>query len=129
MNDDRIVDLYFEYVNNENWDGLGDLLAENCDHRAVGAKPRLGRAAALEYFRGMFDPWREHHDQPGRRMRGEGCLAIEINFTGTTNANQRVTFEALDVFDIREGRIARLVTWYDIAHVRRLLSDSGEVKA
>jgi hypothetical protein len=48
---------------------------------------------------------------------------VEITFTGALASGAPLTFEACDVFDFDgDGRIARLVTWYDSHLVRSRLA-------
>jgi ketosteroid isomerase-like protein len=47
---------------------------------------------------------------------------IEVHFQGVAHDGREIEFDAVDVFDLEEGRIRRLSNWYDIALVRRLLA-------
>ena len=46
-------------------------------------------------------------------------VTVEIDFTGTTDDGRDVAFRAVDVFDLVDGRIARVAICYDTAGVRR----------
>jgi hypothetical protein len=52
-------------------------------------------------------------------------VTVEIAFTGETQEGVPVEFEAVDVFTLRDGRICRLTTWYDIERVRKLAVRPG----
>lgn len=117
----EVVREYFECVNTESWSALRGLFHASVDLRAVGTIPRLGIDAAMEYFARAFEPWPRHYDEP-RRLVGVGNVAVvEVTFTGETTTGRQLTFDAVDIFDLSEGRIARFSSWYDIALVRDMM--------
>jgi ketosteroid isomerase-like protein len=116
-----VVLAYFDAINHENLDRLGELWAEHSELRAVGIRARHGREQVMNYFSGLFEPWRAHADTPTRFIVASDTIVTEITFTGTTQAGKSLTFDALDVFDLMDGRISRLTTWYDLAWVRKQL--------
>jgi ketosteroid isomerase-like protein len=48
-----------------------------------------------------------------------------VTFTGTTGDGRTVTFDAVDVFDLRDGRIRRLSNWYDVAYARKMIAPAA----
>jgi ketosteroid isomerase-like protein len=50
-----------------------------------------------------------------------GAAAIDVRFDGKTHDGRHVSFEAVDLFDIADGRIARIRSFYDLLLVRSLL--------
>lgn len=113
-----MVARYFECLNTESWDGMADIWHEDCHLRAVGARRREGRDEVIEFFSRLFRPWVEHEDRATRTIFAEGVATVEVTFTGTTGDGRVVAFEAVDVFDIQDGRIRSLSNWYDIDFVR-----------
>ncbi|MCW2984331.1 MAG: nuclear transport factor 2 family protein [Conexibacter sp.] len=122
-----VIVEYFACVNGEDRERLADLWAADGELRAVGARPRVGRVAVMDYFAKIFDPWLHHHDEPTRIVvaDGESTAVAEVTFHGTTHDGRQVRFDAVDVFDLLDGRIQRLTSWYDIDYVRRSLKPAA----
>jgi ketosteroid isomerase-like protein len=121
MEAEALVARYFECLNTESWDGMAEIWHEDCHLRAVGARPRHGREAVIEFFSRLFGPWAEHEDRATRTIVAGSVATVEVTFTGTTRDGRVVAFEAVDVFDIQGGRIRSLSNWYDIDFVRSKL--------
>jgi ketosteroid isomerase-like protein len=115
------VRAYFEAINAEDFERLAGVWTPTAELRAVGTRPRRGREQIMSYFRGVFEPWASHLDQPTRVIVAEGVVVTEIEFKGVTHYSKEIAFDALDVFDLADGLIARLTTWYDLAWVRSQL--------
>jgi ketosteroid isomerase-like protein len=117
---------YFECLNTEDWIGMREIWHEECSLRAVGARPRDDREEMIGYFSKLFTPWPEHDDRPTRLVVSEhdGTVLAEVTFTGVTPSGQTVVFEAIDVFDLVDGRIKKLTNWYDIDYARKSLAAS-----
>jgi ketosteroid isomerase-like protein len=121
MSAEATIRDYFRCLDEEDWAGMAALWAEDGTLRAVGARPRRGRDEVLEFFGKLFAPWREHEDRPTRIVVAGDVVTAEVLFTGTTQDGREVSFEAVDVFDLRDGRIAAMSNWYDIALARKAL--------
>jgi ketosteroid isomerase-like protein len=115
------VTAYFDALNAEDLDALGGLWAPTAELRAVGSRPRHGRDQVSAYFRPLFEPWAAHLDRPTRYIVAGDTVVVELTFTGTTRAGKGLAFDAVDVFDLHDGLITRLTTWYDLAWVRKQL--------
>lgn len=115
---------YFACLDAEDWTRMAGLWAEDASLQAVGARPREGRPNVLEYFAKLFEPWREHEDRPTRLLVSEAdqTVVAEVTFFGTTQDGRAASFDAIDVFDVRDGCIARMTNWYDIAYARKVLT-------
>jgi ketosteroid isomerase-like protein len=120
----EVVAAYFERLNAERWSDLLDLFHEDAELAAPGGRPRRGRAAIEAYYRAALAPYPEHLDAPGRVLVDGDAAAVEIRFTGRLATGAPLAFDAVDVFDVREGRIARLTSWYDSHGVRRALAEA-----
>jgi ketosteroid isomerase-like protein len=120
----EVVMRYFECLDTENWDGMRDIWHEDGRLRAVGARPRDDREGVIQYFSKLFTPWPEHEDRPDRLVVSErdGTVLAEVTFTGRTAKGDHVAFEAIDVFDIVDGRIKKLSNWYDIDYARKSIA-------
>jgi ketosteroid isomerase-like protein len=114
--------IYFNSLNNERWEEFRDIWHPDADFSAVGARPRHGVDDVLEYFRGVFRPWKVHDDQPVRVLLSGDSATIEVHFKGVAHDGREIEFDAVDVFDLDGGRIRRLSNWYDIELVRRWLA-------
>jgi ketosteroid isomerase-like protein len=122
MSTEATIRDYFRCLDEEDWTGMEALWTEDGTLRAVGARPRHGRDEVLGFFGKLFTPWREHEDRPTRIVIAGDVVTAEVLFTGTTQDGREVSFDAVDVFDLREGRIAALSNWYDIALARKSLA-------
>ena len=73
----------------------------------------------LAFLRGVA-----HVDHPTRLVISErdGTVLAEVTFTGRTPDGRDVAFDAIDVFDIVDGRIKKLTNWYDIDYARKALA-------
>lgn len=116
-----VVRRYFACLNTEDWEGMAAIWRTDGELRAVGARPRKGRDDVVGYFSKLFTPWAVHRDEPTRIVVAGDVVTAEVLFTGTTPGGHDVSFDAVDVFDILNGQIARMSNWYDIALARREL--------
>lgn len=124
MTDDAaggVIDRYFELINAERWEEFPAIWHPEAELRAVGSRPRHGRSDIEAFYRSLFTPWQRHLDLPTRILPSGTSVTVEIRFDGLTHDGRELSFDAVDVFDIEDGTIRRLTTWYDLVLVRRLL--------
>ena len=119
---DDVVARYFAAVNGEDWSTLRNLFTEDAVLAATGARTRRGRDDVLAYYPRVLAGYAEHLDRPTRRLDFGSATVVEITFAGRTVEGRPVAFEAVDVFDLRDGLIARLGSWYDTAAVAAMLA-------
>ncbi len=117
-----VLVAYLDSLNTEDWDRLRGLWWPDARLRAVGTRVRSGPDDILSYFRSALGPWQEHRDEATRVLPCGDAVTVELHFTGRTAGGLAVSFDAVDVFDLRDGRIAALSSWYDIADVRSRLA-------
>lgn len=115
------ITTYFRAINAEDWDLLATVWRDDAELIAVGARPRKGRDAIVAFYPKTLAPWKEHLDEPTRFIVAGDTVTAEIHFTGRSADGQEVEFDAVDVFDLVDGRIQRVTNWYDVAAVRALL--------
>jgi ketosteroid isomerase-like protein len=125
MSNEETVRAYFMCLDTEDWDRMRTLWTEDCELLAVGTRPRRGRDEMIGYFSGLFTPWPTHQDKPVRVIADGDAIAVNVTFTGVTPDGRDVAFDAVDVFDLRDGRIARLTNWYDLAYARKVLAEGA----
>lgn len=113
---------YFRCLDAEDWEAMEDIWTDDVRLRAVGARPREGRDDVMRYYRRLFDPWEVHHDQPTRVVVAGDVVTVEVTFSGRTRDGVEASFDAVDVFDLRDGRITALSNWYDLVAARRAVS-------
>lgn len=117
----KAVSTYFEALNSEDWDRLATVWAEDAELAAVGSRPRQGRAEVMAYFRSIFKPWSSHLDSPTRIITAQDTVVVEVEFTGVSQSGKELTFDAVDIFDLNNGEILKLTTWYDLSWLRKQL--------
>lgn len=127
--DKQVVRSYFVCLDTEDWKTMRTLWHPDAELRAVGARPRHGVDEVVGYFSRLFTPWPRHTDAPMRFISSGSTHVVEVTFTGTTPDGRDVTFDAVDVFDLEDGRIRRLSNWYDVAYARRILSEGTTASA
>jgi ketosteroid isomerase-like protein len=125
-----VVLRYFRCLDTEDWRGMAELWCDDAELRAVGARPRRNRDGVIAYFSKLFLPWPEHEDTPTRLVISERDQTVlaEVTFSGTTEDGRAVTFDAVDVFDFRDGSIAKLTNWYDVDYARRALAHTDRAQ-
>jgi ketosteroid isomerase-like protein len=116
---------YFDGLNNEDWEDFAAVWTEDAELIGVGARPRKGRDDVMTYYSTVLVPYPVHRDDPYAIHVCGDVVTVEIAFTGETHEGVPVEFEAVDVFTLRDGRICRLTTWYDLDRVRKLVTRSG----
>ena len=117
-----VAESYFECLNNNDWDAMRELWQPDGEWKAPGARRRRGIDEVLDYFRRCFAPWPEHADIPHRILVDGDAVVAEIEFHGVTMDGRGIQFDAVDVFDLREGKIAKISNWYDIDYARKALT-------
>jgi ketosteroid isomerase-like protein len=113
-----VIRTFFDALNTEDWPRMAASWAETAELRAVGARPRRGRTDIMTYYDGLFGPWPQHHDEPTRVIVAGDVVVAEVRFSGTTTSGKQIEFDAVDVFDLADGVIQRMTSWYDLAWVR-----------
>lgn len=113
---------YFRCLNEEDWTVMRGLWTADARVRPVGTRPREGPEAITVFYASLFDPWAVHLDTPARIVRAGDVVTVEVRFTGTSRTGTEAAFDAVDVFDLRDGRIAALSTWYDLVAARRAVA-------
>jgi ketosteroid isomerase-like protein len=110
---ETVIDKYFRSVNTEDWDLMAEIWNEDGELLAVGFDPIKGKADVMAYYPKILSGYPEHVDTPTRVVWAGDTVLVEIDYVGTSKSGQRVTFSAVDVFDLVDGRITKLSTWYD----------------
>ncbi|MEW2502423.1 MULTISPECIES: nuclear transport factor 2 family protein [unclassified Amycolatopsis] len=113
------VEAYFSAINAERFAELAGVFAGDVEIHTVGAAPVVGRDAAIAHFTKLLAGYAEHDDRVTRWIEAGDAVVTEIDFTGRLRDGRPIVFTALDVFDLRAGRIAKVATWYDTRDVRR----------
>lgn len=115
------ITTYFDAINNEDWDRLATVWRDDAELLAVGARPRRGVAEIVKYYPKTLAPWQQHLDDPTRFIVAGDTVTVEIHFSGKSADGIEVEFDAVDVFDLVDGKIQRVTNWYDTSKVRALL--------
>jgi uncharacterized protein (TIGR02246 family) len=120
----ELIAAYFAGINGEDWEGVAALFAPDALVLPAGGRPRRGRAEIARYYAEILAPFPVHHDEPVRVVVSGGDVTVEIAFEGGLANGRTVAFDALNVYRLEGGRIARLTQWYDTHRVRRLLLEA-----
>ena len=115
------VRTYFDAINADQWDRLDDALAPDVVISPPGMDEVHGLEAAKAHYARLLANLPEHVDEPTRVLPSGDSVTVEIDYRGRTDDDRPVTFKAVDVFDLVDGRIARVSIWYDTHGVRRQL--------
>jgi ketosteroid isomerase-like protein len=121
MNVREVVQAYFDRLNAEDWDGLGQLFHPDAELWAPGFPRTKGRDEVTKYFRAALSIYPEHYDDPVRVVVAGDTATINIHYEGKLANGHRLSFDAVDVFDFRDGLIYQETSWYDSHEVRRAL--------
>jgi ketosteroid isomerase-like protein len=119
------IAAYFESINTEDWDRLAALFHDDAELRAPGTPPRVGGRAVASYYDDALRPYPVHNDEPTREIYAGDTVTVEIHFEGKLANGALMSFDAVDVFDFREGRVAHLSSWYDSHLVRTKLLEAA----
>lgn len=114
-----VVEDYFAAINADRFADLGTVFSADVEIHTVGMRPVVGREAAMTHFVGVLAGYAAHEDRVTRWIEAGDTIVTEIRFEGTLDGGQPITFSALDVFDLADGRIRKVTTWYDTRDVRR----------
>src|SRR3954469_7753713 len=118
-----VLRAYFDGINAERYDDVAALFACGGEIVAPGANPR-GAAEIARYFAAALRPYPVHHDEPGAPAVAGVTVTVEVHFTGALVSGAPMEFDALDVFTLADGKIARLTTWHDSHAVRGRLAEA-----
>jgi ketosteroid isomerase-like protein len=116
------VTKYFDFVNNDRFEELRDIFADDIRLEMAGAPPRRGVDDAVAYYAKALAQLPRHDDSPTAVwVDPSGTLVcVEISFVGSTRDERPVSFTAIDVFHLsNDGRIEWLRSFYDTASVAR----------
>lgn len=112
---------YFIALNAEDWELMASVLHPELDLVPSGSRPRTGSDKAIAMFQKIFERFPVHNDNPTRFIDAGSTVVVEITFVGATQGGQELSFDAVDIFDVEDGRICRLTQWFDTAALAALL--------
>jgi ketosteroid isomerase-like protein len=121
MDTREIVEAYFDRMNREDWEGLGELFQEDAVLEAPGFPRQRGRDTVRTYFQAALGIYPKHYDDPVRIVVAGDTATVNIHYEGTLANGYELIFDAVDVFDMRDGLIGELTSWYDSHMVRQAL--------
>ena len=112
---------YFTALDTEDWELMASVLHPELDLIPSASRPRIGSDEAIAMFQKIFERFPVHKDTPTRFICDGSTVVVEITFNGATQDGQEVSFDAVDVFDVEDGRICRLSQWFDTAALASML--------
>ena len=121
-----VVQKYFATLNETRLDDLGKVFAEDATLCFPTYEPIRGRAAIQSFYTAVLKYYPKHFDNPVKFFfSDEGAVAVEIHFEGETIKGHPMVFDAVDVFEVENGRVKNLRIRYDSAKVAQML-EGGE---
>ena len=109
------VKEYFTALNTEDWELMASVLDSELHLVPSGSRSRTGADKAIAMFQKIFERFPVHADDPTRFICDGNTMVVEITFTGATQDGRELSFDAVDIFDVQDGRISRLSQWFDTA--------------
>lgn len=112
-----VIKSYFRAINAEDWDALAEVFTPDATVSPAGEPTSTGTEAIVTWYRRTFRRFPVHHDEPLRAITASdgAAAAVEIRFTGETRTATAFDFRAVDLFDLRDGRIQTMQSWFDTA--------------
>jgi ketosteroid isomerase-like protein len=124
MSNRQVVEKYFQFVDNEDYDALESLFASDAILHSAGGGERSGIKRIMSFYRNVFIKFPKHRDEPTRIIETADVIVVEIAFTGQSNTGVSVSFPAVDIFDFKDGKISSLSQWVDTAAIETMLRPS-----
>jgi ketosteroid isomerase-like protein len=121
----EVMRRYFSGVNNEDWEDFAQIWHADAVVDVTGGLHFEGVDEVLPYYPRVLKNFPVHYDDPYAIHVAGDTVTVEIAFRGETVDGVEATWEAVDVFTLRDGKIAKLTTWYDMGHVVNLLRTPG----
>jgi ketosteroid isomerase-like protein len=121
-----VVQKYFASLNETRLDDLGSVFAEDATLCFPTYEAIRGRAAIQSFYTAVLEYYPKHFDNPVKFFfSDDGTIAVEIHFEGETIKGLPMVFDAVDVFEVENGRVKNLRIRYDSAKVAQML-EGGE---
>jgi ketosteroid isomerase-like protein len=121
----EVMRRYFDGVNKEDWADFAGIWHDDAVVDVSGGLHFEGVGEILPYYPSVLENFPRHYDDPwGIHVAGD-VVTVEITFAGETVDGVEAGWEAVDVFTLRDGKIAKLTTWYDMGLVVGLLRRPG----
>jgi len=124
----QTVQRYFSSLNETRLEELAEVFAEDAILQFPNYEPIHGREAIVSFYTAVLKYYPKHFDNPVKFFFSEdGWVAVEIHFEGETIKGQSIVFDAVDVFEMENGKVKKLRIRYDSAKVAQMLA-GGEQK-
>jgi|SRR5690625_4495595 len=124
MSTQRLIDQYFEAVNEHNWEQLATIFHPDVIIQHGMNMSTQGREKAVRLLTAVVNQFSEHKDIPIRTLIDGDVAAIEIRFEGRIRDGAKIEFEAVDFIDTDGMHITKVVSWYDTAVVLPLIKST-----
>ena len=116
MTHEELIHEFLRRVDAEDFDGLLELLTDDCSlsmillDRDISGKAELG-----DFFRSQLGRWSEHREWATNVIVEGDVAGSELHFEGVTTAGRKVDMDSLEVWDFAGGRIRRIRVYADTA--------------
>lgn len=124
MTDVELVSQYYDHFNRGDWDAMCALLADEVAHDLNQGERQVGRAAFRAFLDRMARSYREQLRDITVLGNGKGRVGAEYVVEGAylatdeglpAAAGQRYTLPGGAFFEVRDGVIARVTNYYNLA--------------
>lgn len=132
MNSLDIVKQYYIHFNNKNWNGMLDLLHTQIRHEPNQGDPRIGKEKFTEFLQMMEESYEETlTDMVFFSEPGNTRVAVEFIVNGIYKKGeeglpeahgQSYVLPAAAFLEVKEGKIIRVTTYYNLPHWISLVS-------
>lgn len=119
-----VAKAYFSAVNAKRIDDIGKVFAECAVLEFPQIGPVAGRQAIRDFYAGVLQFYPSCFDRVTRFFSdGQGGVAAEIHFEGTTATGRSVIFDAVDLFRVSGSEIQELRIFYDAKKVLEMVGE------
>mgnify|MGYP000852438708 FL=1 len=128
----QIVQQYYQYFNEQNWQGMLSLLDEQIRHEPNQGEPRIGKQLFTEFLKGMDDAYEEtltdmliFSEPSGSRFAAEFVVngIYKKGESGFPEAHgQSYLLPAAAFLEVKDGKITRVSTYYNLELWIKLVS-------
>tara|TARA_R110000851_G_scaffold3114_4_gene12723 strand:- start:1302 stop:1742 length:441 start_codon:yes stop_codon:yes gene_type:complete len=113
----QIVEQYFEYFNNHNWQGMAEMYIEIAEFKdpSIGEGiVEMTRAEMIAKYSALNEIFPDLHDKIVQTYpSGEKNIVVEFVSSGTAPDNSKFELPICTIFTIENGKITKDFSYFD----------------